>query len=64
MPDGLSLHGLRHSFASNLVAEGVNLKIVATAMRHASVRMMDRYSHLSPSTVADAVRTLGAEVGT
>jgi integrase len=63
MPEGLSLHGLRHSFASNLVAGGVNLKVAAEAMRHSSVRMMDRYAHLTPSTVTDAIRTLGAEIG-
>jgi integrase len=64
LPDAIGLHTLRHSFASGLVARGVNLKIAATAMRHSSVRMMDRYGHLAPSTVDEAVRALAEEVGT
>jgi integrase len=63
LPNGIGLHSLRHSFASNLVASGTNLKIAAEAMRHTSVRMMDIYAHLAPSTVGEAVRTLAAEVG-
>jgi integrase len=63
LPHGLSLHCLRHSFASNLVASGVNLKVAAEAMRHSNTRMMDRYAHLSGSTVGDAVRALAAQVG-
>jgi integrase len=63
LPYGVGLHSLRHTFASNLVANGTNLKVAATAMRHSSTRMMDRYSHLAPSTVTEAIRGLAAEVG-
>jgi integrase len=64
LPDGIGLHSLRHSFASGLVVRGTNTKVAAEAMRHASVRMMDRYAHLTPSTVGEAVRGLAEEVGT
>ena len=63
LSDGIGLHSLRHTFASNLVANGTNLKVAATAMRHSSTRLMDRYSHLVASTVTEAIRGLAAEVG-
>ncbi len=64
LPRGMSLHCLRHSFATSLVSRGENLKVAAEAMRHSDTRMMDRYTHLSKSTVGDAVRALAADVGT
>jgi len=64
LPRGLSLHCLRHSFATNLVTAGTNLKIAAEAMRHSDTRMMDRYAHLTRSTVADAVRSRAAGIAT
>jgi integrase len=43
------LHGARHTFASLLIAAGVNIKAVSTFMGHASVTItLDRYSHLLP----------------
>ena len=59
----MSFHDLRHSFASNLVASGVNLKVVSEALRHSSIRMTaDRYSHLAPSTLGEVTRALAAQV--
>ena len=63
VPESIGIHTLRHSFASNLVGAGANLKVAAAALRHSSVRMMDRYAHLAPETVGQAVRALAEEVG-
>jgi integrase len=61
---GFTFHCLRHSFASNLVVEGVSTLVVAAAMRQTSVRMIEEtYGHLAPSTVADAVARLAATAG-
>ncbi len=55
----VTFHDLRHTFASNLIASGVNLKVVAEALRHADVRLVgDTYGHLRPTAVAEATEQL------
>lgn len=45
----IGLHEARHTFASVLIAAGVNAKAITDAMGHASVTMtFDRYGHLMP----------------
>jgi integrase len=45
-PKGASLHSLRHSHGSHLVAEGVPLPVVAERLGHSSVRTTaDVYTH-------------------
>lgn len=40
------LHALRHSFASNLYARGVEVKIISKLLGHASVEITcNRYIH-------------------
>jgi len=59
-------HDLRHTFASHLVMNGVNLKTVQQLLGHRDIRMTLRYSHLSREHVHAAVGTLdrNVEVGT
>lgn len=51
-------HDLRHSFASRLVMAGVNLRVVQELMRHKSIKMTERYAHLSPDQLNAAVEKL------
>lgn len=51
-------HTLRHSYASHLVQEGVNLYTVQKLLGHSTISQTERYSHLAPSTLQDAVRVL------
>jgi integrase len=45
----IGLHECRHSFASFMIAAGVNAKALSTYMGHASVTItFDRYGHLMP----------------
>ena len=45
----ITLHECRHTFASYMIAAGVNAKAVSTYMGHASVAFtLDRYGHLFP----------------
>lgn len=45
----IGLHEARHTFASTLIAAGVNAEAIPEAMGHASVTMtFDRYDHLMP----------------
>jgi integrase len=53
----ISFHGLRHTWASLAVMNGVPLLVVAKNLGHADGRMTERnYAHLAPSYVTDAIR--------
>ncbi len=53
----ISFHGLRHTWASHAVMNGVPLMVVAKNMGHRDTRMVEKhYGHLAPSYVADAIR--------
>jgi len=53
-------HTCRHSFASWLVEQGVDLYTVKELMGHGTLAMTERYSHLSPDKLRRAVKTLEA----
>jgi len=46
---------LRHTFATNLVLDGVDLVTVKELMGHATIEMTMRYAHPSPETKRKAV---------
>jgi integrase len=53
----MGFHGLRHTWASHAVMNGVPLMVVAKNMGHSDTRMVEKhYGHLAPSYVADAIR--------
>lgn len=55
----LTLHEARHTFASLMIAAGVNAKALTTYMGHASVRVtFDRYGHLMPGNESEAAGLL------
>lgn len=51
-------HDLRHTFASHLVMNGVDLKSVQELLGHKTFTMTLRYSHLSPQHKKEAIRVL------
>jgi integrase len=47
--ESITLHGCRHTFASLMIAAGVNAKALSAYMGHASVMItLDRHGHLMP----------------
>ncbi|MFQ5842626.1 MAG: tyrosine-type recombinase/integrase [Thermodesulfobacteriota bacterium] len=51
-------HDLRHTFGSRLVMAGVDLRTVQELMRHKTIKMTLRYTHLSPTHTLEAVNKL------
>lgn len=61
LPKGPSLHTLRHTHGSFLLADGVDLATVSERLGHSSVRVMaDIYSHVLRGRV---VRLSGRRLG-
>jgi integrase len=58
-----SFHTLRHTAASWLVMEGVDLYAVGQILGHKTARMTQRYAHLSPDYMAGAVGKLDGIMG-
>jgi integrase len=53
----IGFHGLRHTWASHAVMNGVPLLVVAKNLGHSDTRMVEKhYGHLAPSYIADAIR--------
>lgn len=57
----IGLHEARHTFASVLIAAGVNAKAITTYMGHASIQTTyDRYGKLMPGAESEAVALVDA----
>lgn len=59
--ESITMHEARHTFASLMIAAGVNARALATYMGHASVTITyDRYGHLMPGNESEAAALLDA----
>ncbi len=58
--DGVTFHVLRHTEASQLTINGVNLKTAREILTHKSITMSQKYAHLSPEPKKAAVEMLAA----
>lgn len=56
-------HDMRHTFASQLVMAGVDIKSVQELLRHKSIEMTMRYAHLSADHKMRAVEILNRQLG-
>jgi integrase len=63
LPIRIRFHDLRHTHASQLLAAGVNVKVVSERLGHASVAFtLDTYAHLMPGQQAQAAAAAAALV--
>ena len=59
--DPIGLHECRHTFASFLIAAGVNAKAITAYLGHASIQTtFDLYGHLMPGNEGEAVTLVDA----
>jgi integrase len=57
----LTPHDARHTYASLMIAAGVNAKALSTYMGHANIAItLDLYGHLMPGSEAEAATLLDA----
>jgi len=56
--EGVRFHALRHSFASNLAAQGVDQRVIDRFMGHQTEAMRKRYQHLFPDKQQEAIHKL------
>ena len=51
-------HDLRHTFGSRLALKGVGMLEIMKLMGHSSLRQTERYAHLSPDHLRDAINRI------
>ncbi|MGJ8516874.1 tyrosine-type recombinase/integrase [Carnimonas bestiolae] len=61
--DNFRIHDLRHTCAAWLVSKGVPMMEIKDLLGHSSVTMTEKYAHLSPNRVRDAVNKLQSRFG-
>ncbi|VAW14524.1 hypothetical protein MNBD_BACTEROID05-1144, partial [hydrothermal vent metagenome] len=60
--DDFKFHDLRHTFASQLVRNGVDLYVVQKLLGHANPKMTQRYAHLSSDQLKDAIKLIDNKI--
>lgn len=59
--EGFRIYDLRHSMASLMLQDGVNVKVVSERLGHASIVLtLDTYAHVLPGMQENATARLGA----
>ncbi len=59
--ENFKFHDIRHTFATRLAQNGIDLYKIANLLGHEDVRMTQRYAHHSPESLRDGVKILEAD---
>ncbi|MDO8724343.1 MAG: site-specific integrase [Syntrophales bacterium] len=60
---GVSVHTLRHSYATHLLEAGVNLRVIQKNLGHANIETTMIYLHLTNKGMEDAYQIINAVMG-
>jgi site-specific recombinase XerD len=52
------IHSCRHTTASRMVSAGVDLYVVKEILGHSSIQVTERYAHLAPGKLVQAIEVL------
>jgi site-specific recombinase XerD len=52
------IHSTRHTCASRMVNAGIDLYVVKEVLGHSSIQVTEKYAHLAPHKLSDAVAVL------
>lgn len=56
-------HDLRHTYASHLAMRGVHIRALQELLGHKTLAMTQRYFHLAPEQLQNAVKLLDGVIG-
>ncbi len=59
----LSFYNLRHAYAKHLVMRGVHIRTLQELLGHKTLAMTQRYCHLAPEQLQNAVKLLDGVIG-